>query len=686
MAWDDDKFSYQHNIHKNEWNGEDIARAARGDPLIEWCGDTKDRNAARVGLENIGGQNQIRTKHLGNDAQGNEGMMRTRGGFPQVTYTKKEDELEPMIPEYMHGKIVDDLLYLYDDYTNVPTGQTFRLQSPTDGWVYDEANGHHRFVAGHTHFIRNRQLNQKVEHLREAVASGETGGSSLLFGAEQYYSPRTSSGEAGLGLHTWLYQAPSGDNYLMRLDYTYPNMGFPAGYRKYASESWTVTTELTARKIFSDGTIGSPVTVFTGQTFTVTNSVSTGGGYVEHDNYVRDGSGYVAAPFEGLNVSPTGDEAILNWLVRSTALSYDVPYFCLKTKRLTITESGGTLSGSWATDLSEDQCYIDTPLVDNSYQETEPLLEPKTVQNGFIQTTTLVPSEVGNLFVTLDVRDETRETRFLLVRGFAPVSGSNTVTGLWFSDKEDYQHTITGTQAGSGTITIDFSQNPITYTGSTSLSKTLSTSLAYYTGRRILKDSTVVAEYMLEVLKDGDDVLVRRDGPDAGLSTGTFCTKFNQYISTVNGVRTVESGQRWGGSYTSAAGTWTQDPQDTVFYGTFRVTDSEAIVALETNNCVSLRFNGYVYVADHPTGPLPDPYDGYTKIILEGLGSTSSAPAARDMGWKLYLSRPTQNGNDARETRFTVSWNPRRPSLFAVQGGTPFLPNTTPKITSVTWI
>lgn len=62
------------------------------DPLTVFDGD-KDKNSERTMLFKAGGQNTIRT--VINDLPDRTEMLRTRGGFPELTTTKKAGYVSP---------------------------------------------------------------------------------------------------------------------------------------------------------------------------------------------------------------------------------------------------------------------------------------------------------------------------------------------------------------------------------------------------------------------------------------------------------------------------------------------------------------------------------------------------------------------------------------------------------------
>lgn len=646
--------------------GDDIFK-----PFIIFHGDKNPRDG-RVGMQAVGGQDTIRTKQIDDNTQ-----LRTRGGFPIIQTTEEEKKRPKPLPAEMHGLIIDDLLHIYDDYANTPTGQVFNLQSPVDGWG-NAFNTEYHFREGHTQIVKGLRLDQNSDTFAEGVAFAPTGGNSLLFGLQQFHSVKTTSAIGGNGLHKWLYQAPSGDKHIMSLTFTVPNMGYPAGYQRAPSGVWTVTTELTATEIFTDGTTGTPVTVFTGVTFTVENVTTS---YLNWDNYVRDGSSYAPEPFEGLNPSPTGDEAILNWLVKVDGSSS--LHFCAKTMRLTITESGGILSGSWAVDLAESACVVITPYENNNAttNAAAKVLVSDSPGVGYITTWSWVAT--GEQYATDQVRDETRTNLYLMVRGFEPNAETNTVTGMWYRYKEDFQMTYSASEATSGTVIYDSTPGVEAYSGTATKTTSYNLAVDSYYAHSILKDSAVVVEYRYENKSSGPGSSGYSWVGGVGetwTATGPGATE--EWITVENGVRTVRRNLTQDAySVVNTMGA----PGSPEFYpnGTWRNAEY-AGAKLMTNNCARLLIRVAVLTADYPV-QIPQTYDTFQISLAAGLGMDGASPAA-----KSFSVRPdvTGAGLDQRYHTDVISWNPRRPSLWGIVSSEhdPNQPYAAVDYRCVTWI
>lgn len=641
-------------------------------PLTTWNGcDSKNRSELRTGMENIGGQDQIRTKVLGDG-----GLLRTRGGHPEVLYRNEEKLPDPLPVLTMHGKIIDGTLYLYDDNTNTPTGKTFALKYAPNGW-----GGNATYIHGHTQYIKGLSLDQGSATVPLAVANALPKDDSLLFGYHQWHTVKEASPEFNYsGQNKWVYQAPSGDKHVMKVTFTVPSMGVSAGYWRGVGQFWTVTASLIAQKIKVDGTLESPVTVFSGVTFTVSNVTAYP---LEWDNYLRYGDNQ---PFEGVNVSPRGDEAIINWLV-NIDYGYSIGNdgtrnFCAKTMRLTITESSGVLSGSLAVDLDESACYVLTPFQDNSTSTPAPDYALSLSVSGTVFTYSWAPS--GNYYESNAVEDKTESKLFLIVRGFDPAATSNTVTGLWYKYEINQQSTYTATQTSSGSLSFDTSADPVVMSGTASQTLSWTNNSLRYIAHSLLKDGVVAAEYRSETRQNGtgSDTLVQD-------SSGSNYTRiapaiYTEQLSICNGVRSVEKGTLQGAISESSTSGFPTQPES--FYGNFRHVEFDS-VWLETNNCACVKITGYNFVADVPSGPLDPMADVYQKIVSAALGSHAGDPAAYSFPWRLYIGRNYTDGS-YRVFKDAVSWNPRRRMLWGIveTESRPYDPSYTSEPHRVTWI
>lgn len=617
-----------------------------------------------VGASGI--RTQIRSI-IGPDGRKGVVRLRTRGGSPEFV-AEFESEGSKYEPHTDHGLIIDDLLTYYSETANTPNGYYFTLLQPPAGWGDSASASHYRH--GHTVYIDGIQLDQNSANFWTAVSNAIPGGNSLLFGMNQFYSPKVTGESADIGRTTWLYQTPAGRKLWMRLYFTIPNPATDSV--RNAGQTWTVTTRLIYYEIFSNGTYGAEVEVFRDVDFTVTNTRDIA---LFWDNAAIQGS-YVPQVFEGVNVSPTGDQAVLNFLVQPTESSTAERY-CAKTMLLTLTETGATIAGAWTVDLDEAACFIDHPQTNTGIPGT-PIVDDSAVSTVFNDGNGLLFTGVwsrGNTHQSsgYTLSESVRWRKILLVRGFEPRAGASTLTGLWF--KSYVQQRSEGsselTYSGSSWVYFPFDGSPPSVGGAKyevrDYSHLVTSNLLSYT---IFKDSDEVIQFRKEesTPTGGDVITITSGGSGGGGWTGVSGSIKREIFATVNGVDTLIGGSNAAAaSFSTVSGV--PEPLPT-YVGDFnRIEIVEDDYGLRSNNCAVISAIGRWETSIYGNDPNTWATDAnqYRMILAAGLGMNRSLPAAYKFPWRISgLSEVTPSSGLERWYTEEVAWNPRKPMLFGI--------------------
>jgi len=641
----------------------------------------KNKATERVGRQLLNDTMSFRTRHLGDG-----GMLRTKGGHPQVTYETVKSEGERLTPS-MHGRIENDTLYVYDDMRNIPTGSALAVSSPWYGGIDKLYNN------GNTEFVANIDLTTANTDALWGLVANCKAGISTLFGYKKF---RKTPDLEGMGYnnsqnaYSWLYQAPSGKKY--RITYWVAWSYTWGGWEILRGSSRTFKVSMIAEWIKADGTLESPADVLLDEEeFTVENilpNLPVGGGPGARAITFDYIGGYLSGRsfgMDGISVSPTGNEALFNFIVTG-GIAYLTTKYTFKVMKITISEgSPGVLTATLSTHKTEAQCNEIFTEVNTNNPTSGPsgtswqMLDP--IGNPGVWTYFVVTSPEVNTDLNYEFR-----AKMMLLCAYEPNnSATNTIVEAvgecWFKDRQ----VTTTTRSASGTAYWPSGSSPESFSIADNYSyysfqDTFQKYYAYLGDDVALSfeflsrpNETLETNYDYSCSKDTFNGPITVSGPYSRSGYGAERSK----AISVNGA--VEHRLVWEGTWSFAdSGNVTSVGSDggpLPYPGKIPDAEPRANTAsgdlfnyvgadISTNNAIVMEIQAdYAENPAEPWWTLPsDCAIGDHRYLFMATGHTKTTvprPAT-------YKSKWTVPGTTLPASmKFAVSWNPRRPALWA---------------------